>query len=138
MPGRIRVIGGHCPGKLCCLATKVLLINCSGFVDDKSHHARGTVLNRVGNEGESCAHLAIDDVVPGPARRVLSLASEDPEHIPIERNMLANLIRWKILARVSDEWVYRAIELIISTVPVETIMLAFVADQFLRELRGEI
>src|SRR4029077_4719372 len=90
------------------------------------------------DEGESCAHLPIDDVVLGSARSVGSLAGEDPEHIPIERDMLANLVRWKILARVGDERIDGAIELISSTVPVETIVLAFIADQFLRELLGEI
>ena len=66
-----------------------------------------------------------------------SLAGEYPEHISIEWDMLANLVRWKILARVSDERVYRAIELIISTVPVQTIVLAFIADKFLGELLGD-
>ena len=65
-----------------------------------------------------------------------SLAGKDPEHVPIERNMLANLVRWEILARVSDERVDRTVELIVSTVPVQTIVLAFFADQFLSELAG--
>ncbi len=63
-----------------------------------------------------------------------SLVSEDPEHIPVERNMLANLGGWEILACISDERVDRAIELIVSTVPVQTIVPAFIADQFLGEL----
>src|SRR6266705_5657587 len=136
VPGGIRVIGGHRLCKVCCVGTKVLFVNGSGLVDNKSHHTRGAVLDRVGNEGESCAHLPIDDIVLGAARRMSSLASEDPEHIPIERNMLANLVRWEILARVSDERVDRTVELIVSTVPVQTIVLAFFADQFLSELAG--
>src|SRR6266852_3715847 len=138
VPGGIRVIGGHRLCKLCCVGTQVLLVNGARFVDNKSHHARGAVLDRVGDEGESCAHLPIDDILLGSARCMSSLASEDPEHIPIERNMLANLVRWEILARVSDERVDRAIELIASTVPVQAIVLAFIADQFLCELLGEI
>src|SRR5712692_6597387 len=138
VPGGIRVIGGHRLRKLCCVGTEILFVNGSGFVDNKSHHSRGAVLHRVSDEGESCAHLAIDNIVFGSARCMWSLASKDPEHIPIERNMLANLVRWKILARVSDERVDRAIELIAGTVPIETIVLAFIADQFLGELIGKV
>src|SRR5260370_16430229 len=117
VPGGIRVIGGHRLCKLCCVGTKVLFVNGSGFVDNKSHHTRGGVLHRVSDDRESCAHLPITDIVLSSARCMSSLASEDAEHIPIERNMLANLVRWEILARVSDERVDRAIELIASTVP---------------------
>src|SRR6266568_1739026 len=99
VPGGIRVIGGHRLCKLCCVGTKVLFVNRSRFVDNKSHHTRGAVLDRVGDEGESCAHLPIDDIVLGAARRMSPLASEDPKHIPIERNMLANLVGWENLAR---------------------------------------
>src|SRR5712691_8080783 len=138
VPGGIRVIGGHRLRKLCCVGTEILFVNGSGFVDNKSHHSRGAVLHRVSDEGESCAHLAIDNIVLGSAWCMWSLGSKDPEHIPIERNMLANLLRWKILARVSDERVDRAIELIAGTVPIETIVLAVIADQFLGELIGKV
>src|SRR5260370_10721035 len=43
-----------------------------------------------------------------------------------------------MLARVSDERVDRAIELIASTVPIQTIVSAFIADQFLGELLGDV
>src|SRR5467141_1002535 len=136
VPARIRIIDGHRLGKLCCVGPKVLFENGSGFVDNKSHHTRGAVLHRVSDESESSAHRAIDDVVLGAARRMWSLAREYPKHITIERNMLANLVRWEILACVSDEGVDWAIELIAGTVPVQTIVPAFVANQFLRELIG--
>src|SRR6266568_923478 len=138
VPGGIRVIGGHRLCKLCCVGTKVLFVNRSRFVDNKSHHTRGAVLDRVGDEGESCAHLPIDDIVLGAARRMSPLASEDPKHIPIERNMLANLVGWEILARVSDQRVDRAVELIASTVPIQTIVSTFIADQFLGELLRQV
>src|SRR5437016_6057242 len=76
VPGGIRVIGCHRLCKLCCVGTKVLFVNGSGFVDNKGHHTRGAILHRVSNEGESCAHLPIDDIVLGTARRMSSLASE--------------------------------------------------------------
>src|SRR5260370_32744286 len=134
VPGGIRVICGHRLWKLCCFGTKVLFVDGSGFADNESHHARGVVVHRISDEGESCAHLAIDDVVLGSPRCMSSLAREDPEHIPIERHMLANLVRWEILPRVSDEGVDRAVELIASTMPIQTIVSTFVANQFLSEL----
>src|SRR5882724_12679196 len=138
MPGGIRVIRGHRFSKLCGVRTKILFVNRSRSVDNESHHTRRAVLNRVSDEGESCAHLPIDDVFLRSARCMSSLASEDPEHIPIERDMLANLVRREILARVSDERVYRAVGLIAGTLPVQTIMPAFVAYQLLRILFGQI
>src|SRR5258708_2091139 len=102
VPGRIRVIGGHLLCKLCRVRTKILFVNDSGFVDNKSHYTGGAVVHRVSNEGESSVHLAIDDIVFGSARCMWSLACEDPEHISIERNMLADLVRWDILARVNQ------------------------------------
>src|ERR1700745_1724642 len=122
VPGGILVIHGHHFCKLCCVRTKVLFVNSSGLVDYECHHTGGAVLDRVSDEGESCGHLVIDDIVFGTARRMLSLAGEDPEHIPIERNMLANLVGWEILARVSDERVDRPIELIVRAEPIQTIV----------------
>ena len=67
-----------------------------------------------------------------------SLASEDPEKIAIKGNVLANLVGWKILARVCDERVDRASELIASAVPIQAVVPAFIADQSLSELLGEV
>src|SRR6267143_5353972 len=134
VPGGIRVILGHRLCNFCCARTKILFVNGSECVDYESHQTRGVVLDRVGNEGETRGHLRIDDIVLGAARCMWPLANEDAEHIPIERNMLANLVGWEILACVSDERVDRAIELIVSTVPVQAIVPAFIADQFLGEL----
>src|SRR5260370_3140341 len=121
-------MGGHRLRELCCVGTKILFVNGSGFVDDESQHTRGAVLHRVSDEGESRAHLAINEIVLGAARCMRSLTREDPEHIPIERNVIANLVGWEILACVSDERIDRAIELIVSTMPVQTVVPAFIAD----------
>src|SRR6266852_6282607 len=93
VPGGIRVIDGHLLCKLCCVGTQVLFVNGARFVDNKSHHTRGAVLDRIGDEGKSRSHLLIDDIVFGSARCMLPSACEDAEHIPIERNVLANLVR---------------------------------------------
>ena len=137
LPAGIRVVGGHRLGKFCCVGAKVLFVNGSGFVDNKSHYTRRAVFHRVSDEGESCAHLAIDNVILGTVRCVRSLAGEDSEHIPIEGNMLANFVYREILPRESDERVDRAVELIGSPVPIQTIVLPFIADQSLGKLLGK-
>src|SRR5260370_2200742 len=122
VPGRIRVIGGHLLCKLCRVRTKILFVNDSGFVDNKSHYTGGAVVHRVSNEGESSVHLAIDDIVFGSARCMWSLACEDPEHISIERNILADLVRWDILARISYESIHRPTKPLLRTLPAHTIV----------------
>src|SRR5260370_9337743 len=52
----------------------------------------------------------------------------------MERNMLASLVGWKVLASVSNERVDRHIEPSIRGAPVKTVMQAFIADQCLGEL----
>src|SRR5260370_16148630 len=127
VPGRIRVIGGHLLCKLCRVRTKILFVNDSGFVDNKSHYTGGAVVHRVSNEGESSVHLAIDDIVFGSARCMWSLACEDPAHISIERNMLAHLVSWDILAPAHHELMHLAITLILHTLPSPTDVAAVIA-----------
>src|SRR5260370_37677173 len=117
VPGGIRVIGGHRLRKLCCVGTQVLFVNGARFVDNKSHHTRGAVLDRIGDQCKSRSHLPSDDIDFGSARCMSSFASQDPEHIPVEWNVLSNLVRLEILPRVSDARVTRAIQLITSTLP---------------------
>src|SRR5690349_5495794 len=138
MPRGIWIVRGHRLRKLGRVETKILFVDSSGCVDNERHDTRGAVLNGVGDEGKSRAHLSIDDIVFCSALRMWSLASEDPKHISIERNMLADLICREALARVSDKRVDRAIELIARTMPVQTVVLALIADQSLSKLLGEI
>src|SRR5712692_5373743 len=137
VPSRIRVIGGHRSSNLYCVGTEIFFVDDARFVDNESHHARGTVLRRICDEGESCGHLSVDDIVLGSARCIRPLAREYSEKIPIERNMRANLVLWEILARVSDERVNRTIELIARFLPIQTVVFSLIADKFLCVLLGE-
>jgi len=66
-----------------------------------------------------------------------SLAGEDSETYTHLGNMLASLgPSSEILASVCDERIDGAIELIACAMPVQTIVPAFIADQFLGELLG--
>src|SRR6202051_3419104 len=131
VPAGIGVIGGHRFCKLCCVGTKVLFVNGSRFVDNESHHSRGAVLCWVGDEGEPCGHLPVDDILLSSAGCMSSLARQDSEKITIERNVSGVVVRVTILARVSDERIDRAIELIGCFLPIQTVMLSLVADKFL-------
>jgi len=44
---------------------------------------------------------------------------------------------WFVRSSVGDQRVNRAIEFVVSTVPVQTVVSPFIADQFLRKLFGE-
>src|SRR6266850_4482776 len=138
VPRGIRIISGHRLCKLCGVGTKILFVDGPRSVDNEGHDARGAVLRRIGDEGESSSHPSVGDVVPGSARCMRSLASEDPEKITIKRDVLANLVGWEILTRVCDERVDRASKLIASTVPIQAVVPALIADQFLGELFGEV
>src|ERR1700722_6013012 len=138
VPSGIRVVDSHRLCKLCRVRAEVLFVNCSGFVDNKRHYTRGAVLHRISDDGKACAHLSVDDIFFGSATCMSSLACKDAEHIPIERHMLTNLFRRKILARVRNERIDRAISLIVGTLPVQTVVLAFIANQFLCELIRQI
>src|SRR6267142_3702783 len=138
VPGGIRIIDSHRLCKLCGVGTKVLFVDGPRLVDNQSHHTRRAVFGGIGDERESSSHPSVGDIVPGSARCMRSLAREDPEKIAIKRNVLTNLVGGEILPRVCDERVDRASELITSTMPIQTVVSAFVADQFLGELLGEV
>ena len=56
------------------------------------------------------------------------LACEDPEKITVERNLVANFVLGAFSECICDERVDRAVGFIVGTVPVQTIMPAFIAD----------
>src|SRR5258708_1419 len=136
VPGGIGVISGHGLCKFGGVGAEVLFVNCSGFIDNESHHARGAVLRRIGHERESSRHLPVDDIVLRSARGMRSLASKDPEKIAMERDRIETVDRGFCL-RTGDEGIDRAIKLVVSAVPVQTVVPALIADQFLRKLSRE-
>src|SRR5260370_18745820 len=67
-----------------------------------------------------------------------SLAGEDAEKIAIEGDLIASLVLWVFCGGIGDERVDGAVELVGSPVPVQAIVVALLADQFLCELLGEV
>src|SRR5258708_5686290 len=67
-----------------------------------------------------------------------ALARENPEKITIKRKWIASSILRVFLVRIRDKRVDGAIELVVSTIPIQTIVPAFIADQFLRKLLGKL
>src|SRR6266851_3318050 len=77
VPAGIRVIGGHCFCKPCCVGAKILFVDSPRLVDNESHYTRGAVLRWVGDEAKSSSHLSVDDIVLGSFRCMRTLARED-------------------------------------------------------------
>src|SRR4029077_11755845 len=67
-----------------------------------------------------------------------SLASDDAKQIAIEWVLIDALVVWTFSIRISDERVDGAVELVGSIMPVQAIVPALIADQFLRELFREV
>src|SRR6266436_4056016 len=66
------------------------------------------------------------------------LTCENSEKITVKRKWIASLTLCVFLVGIRDERVDGAIKLVISTVPVQAIVPAFIADQFLRKLLGKL
>jgi hypothetical protein len=73
------------PSEACRRSTEIFLVNNAVLIDDESHDARITISSRIGQKREAACQMAIDDVIPGPARRVLSLPAQNLEIVPIIR-----------------------------------------------------
>jgi hypothetical protein len=65
------------------------------------------------------------------------LGREDAGKIAIERDLIATFSPWALSVGLDDERLNRAINLIVSTLPVQTIVSAFTADQLLGKLFGD-
>ena len=75
VPTGIGVVFVHGFGGCAGFLAEVLLIYHAICADDESHHARGSVFRRIGDESESFGHFAVCDVVFRAARGVFSLTS---------------------------------------------------------------
>src|SRR6185295_2818958 len=84
LPQRIGIVVTHFLRRLCCIWTKVLLINASLLIDDEGHDTRLTVFRRPCDHRESADHISVDDIVVFAAGGVLPLASEYLEIVAME------------------------------------------------------
>ena len=88
-PAAVRVEFRQRRGDLRALPTQVALVDLAPLVHDEGHYARLAPVGGIRDEGEARDHVAVDDVVVGPARGGLALRGHHPEEIPVERLGLA-------------------------------------------------
>src|SRR4030095_3169932 len=115
MPRRVRVVGGHLPGRRIGSLPQVLLANDAVLVHDERHDASDVVLRRPGDEPESFGAST-------PARR------GSAEVVAVERCRLGTLSdRSAFLRRLCHELTERASLLTVSRRPVEAVLLSGIA-----------
>src|SRR5208282_3093199 len=133
-PSAIGIERGHCGCCFGCGFPHVLLEQHPILVDDECHHPRIAVFRGIGNEGESADHLPIDHVVLRTAWRVTALAFEHMKVVAMERRAGVRLCAVSFIGRECRQRPERAFGLTFGRFPVQTVLLACVADELQREL----
>jgi len=135
LPCVVRVELGDGFGEIGGLGPKILFINSCVLVDHQCHHAGTTVLSGIGEDGEATRHIPVDNIVFRPTGCVAALFSNHP--IEIAMKWLGCGLRTAAVAvgaRVSGQRSEGTLLLVIRGLPIKTILLAIVADEFLRKL----
>src|SRR5271169_5561260 len=110
------------------LRPEVLLVYRSVEVHNKRHHSGIAVLRGISDERESSCHFPVDDVALGAARSSRSLRCEQAEKIPMKWVcFLAVALGSSVLEHRTD----RTLRLAFGRLPIQTILLAFIADELL-------
>src|SRR5277367_2644381 len=84
VPGFIRRVFLDRAGKLGGFRAEVFLVDNPVLADDEGHHARGTVVRRIGQQGKASSHVAIHNVTLGAAVSAFSLGGQDPIIVAVE------------------------------------------------------
>src|SRR2546428_8942581 len=82
-PARVGIESRHLGGYRCGVLAQVFFIDYSIVMDNKAHNACRTVPSRIGDPRETADHFAIDKIVVGPTRSVLSLSGENSIEVPM-------------------------------------------------------
>src|SRR5262245_29347675 len=99
------------------------------MVDDERHDAGITVFSWIGDGRKATDHVALDDVINGPARRSRALAQQDLEAIAVVRFAGARAIA--ALRCLGDGLTQRARRLVSTRRPVKSVLLAGRTDDLL-------
>jgi hypothetical protein len=137
-PGLIGIESGH---RLCHIAgifPKVFFEDHSVLVDDERLNTRLAILRRVRNIGESTGHLSIDDIVFGAALGIGTLIVQLPEIITIERLGIVRLDRDFLVGCERDVWTEWAARSALRRLPVQSVLLAGIANELLRVLLNAV
>src|ERR1700678_696244 len=90
-PTGIGVEFGNCGCRLCSGLPQVLLDQHAVLAHHECHHPGIAIFSGIGDEGEPAHHLAVDDIVPGPAGCVTALLSQHTEVVTMEWLMRGGL-----------------------------------------------
>src|SRR5262249_48294713 len=109
---------------------QILLVDLALMADNERHHAGVAIIRWHGDGGEAGDHVAVNDVVVAPARRILALPREDA--IVVALVGIAGLVLGQVARLLGDEGPEGArLVRIILRLPVETVLLAGAADELL-------
>src|SRR4029078_12665715 len=129
-PGVIRIKRGHLRGDTRRALAQILLVDVAVIIDDEGRDAGIAVFGRISNKAEPTDHVAVDNVIHGPARGCRALTQQDFVAIAVERFAGARAIA--ALRCGGDRLTQRARWFIAARRPIESVLLARRADDPLR------
>src|SRR5271157_3391693 len=134
LPGLVGVVGLHLFGQVGGLRPQVFLVYGTVLIDDEGHHSGVAVLRRIGNEGEAASHFPIHDVALGATFCVSALRGKYAVVVAVERLRSIVLAAVTLSGGIGHQRADGALGLAFGNLPIESVLLAGVADEFLRVL----
>src|SRR5271157_1625807 len=131
LPGLVGVVGLHLFGQVGGLRSQVFLVHGPVRADDEGHHSGVAVLRGIGNEGEAASHLPIDDVALGATFCVSALRGKHTVVVAVERLRSIVLAAVTLSRGIRHQRADGALGLTFSSLPIESVLLAWVTDNFL-------
>src|SRR5271157_6314768 len=114
---------------------EVFLVHNSVLVDDEGRDAGIAILLRIGDEGKASGHLSVDDVIFRAAFGIRTLLGEDAIEVAVKWLLLAGLRCESFgCGSIRGQRPKRALRLSLWRLPIQSVLLAFVADELLRVL----
>src|SRR5271165_7567790 len=133
-PGVVGIELGHSFRLVRSIFAEIFLEDHSVLIDDECLDTRFIVLCRIRNIAKSAGHLSIDNIRLRAALGIGTLTIQPPEVIAIEWLSDARLEGDSLFCRECHQWSKRAARSTLRRLPVQAILLAGIADEFLRVL----
>src|SRR3954447_4698759 len=133
-PGFVGIVFCHCTRGFIRRLPEILLVHNASLVYEEGHDARITVFSGIGKHRKADCHLAIDEVVLRPTRRIRSLLVQHFGEVAVEWLMLIGLCLESLARGQYHERPERAAGLPFGSRPVQAVLFAVIADELLRVL----
>src|SRR5271157_5029617 len=134
LPGLVGVVGLLLFGQVGGLRPQVFLVYGTVLIDDEGHHSGVAVLRGIGHEGEAASHFPIHDVALGATFCVSALRGKYAVVVAVERLRSIVLAAVTLSGGIGHQRADGALGLAFGNLPIESVLLAGVADEFLRVL----